>query len=229
MWKKWIDSFLELFFPKSCVACGGRLFESEEELCISCNLKMPRTHYHSYRDNEMEKMMWGRAEIERATAYFHYTKESPYSYILKQLKYGGRKELGEVFGRMMAVEIQSSGFFEDIDYLLPIPLHPKRLKHRGYNQSEWISMGISHVTGIPINTTAVVRKVYIESQTHKTVIERADNVQNIFDCVLPEELEDKHILIIDDVFTTGATVLSCIESICAKTTVRISVLTLAKA
>lgn len=133
--------------------------------------------------------------------------------VIHQLKYAGKKEIGRALGRIMANEMQESNFFDGIDLIIPIPLHPKRLRERGYNQSEWIAKGISDITHLPILTTAVQRTKHIESQTHKTPFERWENVQNIFYCNSPEDLENKHILLVDDVLTTGSTATACMESL----------------
>lgn len=188
---------------------------------------MPRTHYDTLPGNPAEQLFWGKIPVERVASYFFYNKNSNFRFILYQLKYHGCKELGETMGRMIACEFLRSGFFDTIDYIIPVPLHEKKQRLRGYNQSEWIARGLSAITGIPVNTTAVTRKKNTATQTRKTATERWDNVDGIFVLLQPALLEKKHILIVDDVLTTGATIIACASPFCEVEGIRISVLTLA--
>ena len=190
---------------------------------------MPKTNYHLVADNELEKRFWGKFPIERASAYFHYVKGSDFDKILFELKYHGQKEVGEYMGRYMANDLLASGFFNEIDIIVPVPLHKKREKERGYNQSEWIASGISKITGIPVNTNSIKRVEANTTQTRKSLWDRWENVQNLFAVVSSSELQGKHILLVDDVLTTGATIASCASKIMEVRGVRISVLTLAAA
>lgn len=226
---RWIDALLNLLFPRSCVVCGGCLVKGEETVCTMCNSRMPRTNYHLQPDNEIEQRFWGKAEIERATSYFFYNKGSDYRHILFKLKYNGYKELGEVMGRYMANELLASDFFKGVDVVIPVPLHSKRKKVRGYNQSEWIALGISHATGIPLDLNTLVRSVSNNTQTRKSVFDRWDNVKDVFQVTSPEKIQGKHILLVDDVLTTGATLVSCATKLLESSDVKISIITLAVA
>lgn len=146
-----------------------------------------------------------------------------------RLKYGGQKEIGAIMGRYMASELQASDFFHGVDVIIPIPLHKKKQQIRGYNQSEWISRGITAVTGIPVDTEAIIRRKNTETQTQKSALERWENVDGIFELHRSEHLAGKHILIVDDVLTTGATTVACASRLAEIEGVRISVLTLAMA
>lgn len=226
---RWIHSFLSLLFPRCCVVCGKVLVEGEKYLCMHCNLDMPRTHYDTRPGNPSEQMFWGKVPVERAASYFFYNKSGNFRFILHQLKYRGRKELGEAMGRMMAGELLGSGFFKTVDCIIPVPLHKKKQQLRGYNQSEWIARGVAAVTGIPVMASAVVRKKHTETQTRKTRSERWENVTGIFVLLQPGLFVRKHILIIDDVLTTGATTVTCASVFNGVEGIRISVLTLAVA
>lgn len=226
---RWIDALLNLLFPRSCVVCGGCLVKGEETVCTMCNSRMPRTNYHLQPDNEIEQRFWGKAEIERATSYFFYNKGSDYRHILFKLKYNGYKELGEVMGRYMANELLASDFFKGVDVVIPVPLHSKRKKVRGYNQSEWIALGISLATGIPMDLNTLVRSVSNNTQTRKSVFDRWDNVKDVFQVTSPEKIQGKHILLVDDVLTTGATLVSCATKLLESSDVKISIITLAVA
>ena len=225
--KDWLRSFVSLLFPRCCIVCGRPLAKGEECLCTMCNINLPRTGYHLKEDNPVEKLFWGKIPLERATSFFFYRKGSDFRQILHQLKYGGQKNIGTIMGRYMAAELQESGFFEDIDVIVPVPLHKKKQRLRGYNQSEWIARGIATVTGIPIDTESVVRHKNTETQTSKSSLERWENVSGIFELYHAEPLTGKHILIVDDVLTTGATTVECASCLTKIEGVRISVLTLA--
>lgn len=222
-------SLLHLFFPRRCVVCGANLIEGEEAICTRCNIDMPRTNYHKLKDNPVERMFWGKIPLERATSYFFYRKGSDFRKILHLLKYGGRKELGAVMGRFMAADLQSADFFRDVDVIVPVPLHPRKRRARGYNQSDWIARGVSQLTGIPADTAAVVREKQTETQTRKSAFERWENVNGIFSLRHPEVFAGKHVLIIDDVLTTGSTTVACADVFRHVEGIRISVLTLAVA
>lgn len=219
-----LNDLLDFFFPRYCVLCGKRLTKGEQHLCLPCYMHLPRTMYHTVEHGKMEKLFWGTLPVERATAFFHYTDAT--KEMLIQLKYNSYPQLGEYLASQFAREIEDSGFFEDIDIIVPVPLHWLRRMRRGYNQSEYIAQGISKVVGIPVCTKAVRRTTNNKSQTlmHKT--ERKENVDNIFKLLHPCMLENKHVLIIDDVTTTGATISSLAKEIVKAQNTKLSVLTL---
>lgn len=227
--KSWLGPLFHLFFPRYCVVCGAPLIENEETICTRCNMDMPRTNYHKVKDNPVERMFWGKFPLERATSYFFYRKGGDFRRILHQFKYGGKKELGATMGRFMAAELSATDFFKDIDVIIPVPLHPRKRKARGYNQSEWIARGVSQVSGIPVDISSVVREKNTDTQTHKSVYERWENVDGIFRLHHPEYFTGKHVLIIDDVLTTGSTTTACADVFCEVAGIRISILTLAVA
>ncbi|MDR1003599.1 MAG: ComF family protein [Prevotellaceae bacterium] len=220
-------SLWQLLFPRRCVVCGAPISEGEEVLCFHCNIDMPRTDFHRTPANPMERMFWGKVPIVRAAAYFYYYKGSNYRHILYGLKYGGRKELGAAMGRFMATEWLPTGFFDGMDVIVPVPLHVRKQKERGYNQSEWIARGVSEVTSIPIDTDSLVRSRYTETQTHRSVAQRWDNVDGIFALRCPERFAGKHLLLLDDVMTTGSTLTACADALRGVADVRISIVTLA--
>lgn len=225
----WFRSAARLLFPRRCVVCGARLVEGEEGICLRCNMDMPRTNWHLLPDNPVEKEFWGKIPLEHATSFFLYHKGSDFRHVLHLLKYGGRKDIGRIMGRFMAQELQDSGFFEGIDRIVPIPLHPLKRKERGYNQSECLARGLSAVTGIPVDTSGVKRVVHTQSQTRKSAYERWENVAGIFRVEHPEHYAGQHILLVDDVLTTGSTITACADAFAGVEGLRISVLTLAKA
>ena len=227
--KDWLGSFLSLLFPRCCLVCGRPLAKGEECICTMCNINLPRTNYHFQQDNPVEQLFWGKIPLERATSFFFYRKGSDFRQILHQLKYGGRKELGAIMGRYMASELLPTGFFNGIDVIIPVPLHKKKQQLRGYNQSEWIVRGIAAVTGIPVNAESIIRRKNTETQTRKSTFERWENVDGIFELHSSEHLQEKHVLIVDDVLTTGATTVACASALMEIQGIRISILTLAVA
>ena len=163
--------------------------------------------------------------MEHATSFLYYAKGGNVRQLLYELKYHGNQEVGEVMGRMMASELMCSHFFDGIDLIVPVPLHQRKKRLRGYNQSECLARGVSVVTGIPMNTKVVIRSRYTDTQTHKGQYARWENVRNLFACIFPDGLEGKHLLLVDDVLTTGA----CADAFRGIPGLRISVLTLALA
>ena len=218
---------LDLISPRLCVVCGQRLTVSEDIICSRCNFHLPRTGFHlNPYENEMAKMFWHLLPIERATALFYYESHSETANILYELKYKGHPEIGEVMGRIIAKELLPSGFFDGIDGIVPVPLAKKRQRQRGYNQSLEIARGISETTSLPIYHKVVRRKAFEDSQTHKGRWERNENVEGVFELKDPIAIQGKHLLIIDDVVTTGATVISCAKELCKAGNIKVSVLAL---
>lgn len=206
---KYIKDLINLFFPKTCGGCGGYLVEGESSICTKCLCELGKTNFHKQQDNEAEKLFWGKVHIEHATAYCRFCKGGVSQQLLHNLKYKGRKELGIEMGLIMAEEIKGHPI-ADVDCIIPVPLHPAKLKNRGYNQAEMIAQGISRKLGIPVEGASLVRTRKNETQTHKNINERYLNSQGLF-TLSPTagNLSGKRILLVDDVITTGATLESC--------------------
>lgn len=223
----WWTRILDFISPRCCVVCGRRLAPSERSLCSVCLLHLPRTSFQfTPTDNSMDQLFWGLLPVERAAALMYFEPHSEMAQMVYQLKYAQRPDIGEDMGRIMAEEMQLAGFFEDIDVLLPVPLSRKRHRQRGYNQSEMLARGISEITALPVITKAISRKHFHQSQTSLTRQERQENVDNTFLLLRPELLENRHVLLIDDICTTGATLIALGSSIRGITGIRISILTL---
>ena len=218
---------LDLISPRLCVVCSHRLTVTEEVICARCNFHLPRTGFQNNAyENDMAKLFWGQIPIERATAFFYYEAHAETANILYELKYKDHPEIGEIFGRMFATEIKSAGFFDGIDGIVPVPLAKKRQRQRGYNQSEEIAQGVSEITGLPIYNKVVKRISFKGSQTNKGRWDRQENVEHVFDLIDAEAVSNKHLLLIDDVVTTGATCIACAKVLCQSANVRISILSL---
>lgn len=225
----WWKSLCDTLFPRQCPVCGRRLALTESHVCATCLYRLPLVPCSDPADNVVTKAFEGFMPIEKATAMFYYHHESPYRKILFSLKYEGNPQIGREFGRMWARRLMSQHFFDGIDLLIPLPLANKRKRQRGYNQSEWIAKGITDITGIPVETDIVRRTVSNPTQTHLNKTDRYVNVEGIFQLSHAERLRGKHILLIDDVMTTGATLISCGRTLLAQAEdTRISIFVLAK-
>lgn len=207
--------------------CGRRLSLSEQVLCAVCNLHLPRTgfQYHA-DDNVMARLFWGVIPIERAAALFYYEASSGASNILYDLKYHDKPEVGVEMGRLLANEFAETGFFDGIDVIVPIPLARKRQRQRGYNQSRCLAEGISQATGIAVNSHVVRRTCFVKSQTRLRRWERQENVEGVFELKDSTSVSGRHILLVDDVVTTGATMTACARELLKAGGVRLSLLAL---
>jgi ComF family protein len=219
----------ELLFPRLCVTCGDKLIEQEQWICLHCLHHIPRTNFHLQPENRVAQLFYGRVEIKFATSFFYFSKGSIYQSLLHNLKYKGMKELGEEIGKHFGIDLQQSGDFSSVDLICPVPLHPQKEKKRGYNQSWWIASGIATQMQKPLSSDNLKRVTATETQTKKTRFERWQNVEGIFELNNPEAFAGKHILLVDDVITTGSTLEACAQAILSKTNARVSIATLATA
>jgi ComF family protein len=221
-----ILDFKALLFPNNCSACGEQLYAGEELLCSSCLFQLPRTNFHAEPDNKTAKLFWGQVETEQAAAYFFFHKGSKYQGLLHALKYKNRKDIGISLGRLYGSEIKQSSFAA-VDLIVPVPLHYLKQRKRGYNQSAAIVQGLSEVLDIPADYSNLKRNKNTETQTKKTLEERRLNVASVFEVTKPEKFAGKHILIADDVITTGSTLASCAAEILKIPDTKVSVAALA--
>lgn len=224
-----IISFLDLLFPNLCVVCGETLLQNETQICLKCYNDIPRTGYHLERNNKVEKLFWGKVPIEFGTSYFFFQKGSVFQKVLHQLKYKNNREIGEVLGRYAGIDLCESIDFRNIEIVIPVPLHKKKHRKRGYNQSELIARGLSTALGKPLVSNALIRAIANPTQTNKTVYERYENTKEVFRVVNTQSIVNKHVLLVDDVLTTGATLEGCIQELRKVDGVTVSVFTLAVA
>ena len=219
------SELINIIFPRRCLVCNRILSASEQHICTSCYMKLPFTRWHGRQGNGIERMFWARIPIHRANALLHYYGGDESRKVVLALKYNNRPQIGVEFGRIMAADLRDTDFFSDIDAIVPVPLARKRIKKRGYNQSECLAKGVSEITQIPVLKDVIKRKIDNPTQTRLTNDERKENVKGIFMINYADAIKDKHILLIDDVLTTGATIMSCAEEI-AKVASGISIMTL---
>jgi ComF family protein len=219
------QSFSHLFFPQVCHGCGSDVVGDDQLLCLQCLHRLPYTRYQLHAENPVEKIFRGRVPLAHAAGIFYLTKNSILERLLYQLKYNGKKEIGEYCGRLMGHAMQSSPF-TSIDALVPLPLFPKKERMRGYNQSAVICDGIASVIHKPVWKNVIERTATTETQTRKNRIERWQNMEGRFRVRDAAKLSGRHVLLVDDVITTGATLESCGSELVVAG-VSVSILTLA--
>ena len=223
------DDFISLLFPRLCHCCNEHLVRNENIICTACRVSIPVTGFEKVRDNFVEKLFWGRCRLEKATAFAHYVKGGKMSKLIFRLKYDGYREIGQELGRMLAVSLISSRFLDDVDCLLPVPLHQARERKRGFNQSMVIAEGISELTGKKVMSGNLVRVCSADTQTVRSRTDRWTNVEGIFAVTGEDELRNQHVLLIDDVITTGSTIDACCHALSGVEGIRVSAASLAVA
>jgi ComF family protein len=226
---KLIDEVIGLLYPPVCITCGNRLLSQEEYLCMDCWLDLPVSRFHPDPENKVFRMFWGRVTLESGTAYFQYRKGSRYQKLIHFIKYKGLKELGFEAGKRFGEALMQAGGYSLADIVVPVPLHRRKQASRGYNQSEWIAMGIAEAMGKPLSTGNLIRHRHTPTQTRKNRFERWKNVEGIFSVNNMEEFENMHILLVDDVVTTGSTLEACAAEILKCHGSKVSIATLAYA
>ncbi len=226
---RWFNDLLNLFFPKVCQACGQSLLEQEKVMCFSCLYKLPKTSYHLHDENPVSRVFWGRADIYAASSFLFFSKGGKVQHLIHSLKYKGQQETGVYLGKLFGLDLLQSDLFKDVDLVVPVPLHPKKQNERGFNQSDCIAEGLGEAMNIPVVVDNLVRKVHTSSQTKKSRNSRWDNVKDVFALLDPTAFENKHILLVDDVLTTGATLESCAQTLLKIPGTKVNVATLAYA
>lgn len=206
---EYATDFLNLLFPQTCTACGEKLTKQENPLiCLLCEYNLPETQFETDpTQNEMAKHFWGRAPIQYAAAYLYFVKHGRTQNLLHALKYDSNKNIGEWLGKKFGEKLIQTPEFKQITALVPVPLHTQKQQQRGYNQAEIIAQGMAQSMQIPC-CNWLQRSTYTETQTKKSRSERVQNVESVFTIINPKEIENQHILLIDDVVTTGATLES---------------------
>lgn len=222
-----IADFVSLFYPKVCAACDGELLKGEEFICIDCLLQLPYTGFENQHPNAVDQMFWGRVDIEAATAYLYFKKGNRTRKIMHRIKYKGEKELAQHIGKMMGEKLKQTERFNAIDGIIPIPLHKKKQRKRGFNQSEWFAKGLAEKLEIEVITNVLLKTSETKSQTKKNRWQRWLNMGEQFIIQLPETINNKHILLVDDIVTTGATLEACAALLKKETSCKISIATMA--
>ena len=213
MVKAWCDALVHVFYPSLCFGCNNELIQGDQFLCLQCQAELGRTQFEAIRNNPVEKLFWGRADIQFAASTYYYIESTPLQKVIHHIKYRQEKELGIHMGERMG--LHGSDLFNacKTDLCIPMPLHPKKEYKRGYNQASLLCEGIFKQTGIPYNEKALVRNENTRTQTKKSRIERWENVASVFDVNEPSIIKDKHVVVVDDVITTGASTEACVHTL----------------
>jgi ComF family protein len=222
-----INDFLSLIYPRFCEACNELLYKHESLICNKCIVTLPKSHFHKDPNNPIYQALGGRILLQNATSLFVFEKEGKVQALLHALKYDNQQALGVLLGELLFKDIQHSGFFESVDVIVPVPLHKNKLQLRGYNQSECFAKGIAQAADMALDHTTLIREQETSTQTKKKKYERWENVKNVFALTSAEAFENKHILLVDDVITTGATIEAAWQALKDVKGIRVSLASIA--
>jgi ComF family protein len=225
--KRFLEDLVGLLFPDLCCGCETHLYLNESQLCTTCLYRLPYTDHHLHAENRAARQLWGRLPCNAVMSLLYFNKGSRVQNIIHHLKYKGRKDLGIKLGKMIAEKLQMNSSFMDIDLIIPVPLHQSRLHTRGYNQSICIAEGIASVLHVPINSVSLLRTKRSATQTKKRRYNRFENMQEIFSITNHTDIQGKHILLVDDVMTTGATLEACGHTLLSANIGKLSIATIA--
>lgn len=227
--ESYLADFVALLFPELCMACGAGLTAGEKLICTECLFNLPYTNFHQQPDNIVAQQFWGKIKLEAAYALFYFAKGGKVQNLVHSLKYKGIKQVGNRLGELAGAQLVKNEIFKTVDAVIPVPLHKKRLKQRGYNQAERFAQGIAGQLNVEVDTDSLTRPAATETQTHKSRFERFDNMQEVFVVQQPGRLKNKHILLVDDVITTGSTLEACGIKLLEIEGVKLSIATIAYA
>jgi ComF family protein len=225
----WLKDFISLIYPHQCVSCDKTMYNLKNCICVSCQYKLPKTNFHLEKDNIVAKIFWGKVDIYRAMSFCFFEKDGRVQSLVHALKYKGNSAVGVEVGEIYGVDLKQSGILLDVEYIIPVPLHAKKMKTRGYNQAESFGIGLAKGMEIECLPNVLVRKKHTETQTKKSQFERWLNVDSVFDVEDYEKLKGKHVLLVDDVVTTGSTLEACTHSLLQVQNIKVSIATIAYA
>jgi ComF family protein len=224
-----LTDFLALFFPQVCLACQDSLVAGEHHLCTTCRAELPYTNYHLLptAQNPLSRRFWGKLPVAHTLSYLRFLRHGQVQHLLHQLKYQGQQELGKALGQLYGAELAEASLSLTFDLIVPVPLHRRKLARRGYNQADAFAEGLAATLPCPWSATALRRTEHTASQTRKSRAERWHNVATVFEVANPQEVADRHILLVDDVLTTGATLEACGAALLAAGARQLSIATIA--
>jgi ComF family protein len=206
---RYLADFASLIFPELCAACHGSLVAGEDLICTHCLYNLPLTNFHQQPDNIVAQQFWGKLPVRGAYALYFFNKGGKVQRMMHHFKYNGQQRIGNILGAIAGKQLAESDVFNTADYIIPVPLHKKRLNERGYNQSACFAEGLAEKLKAKVELDNLIRRVATQTQTHKSRFARFENMQEVFALAYPERLENKHILLVDDTVTTGATLEAC--------------------
>jgi ComF family protein len=225
----YLADFVSLLFPELCAACRESLMANEHLICTDCRYNLPFTNFHLQPDNIVAQQFWGKIKVEGAYALYYFTKGGKIQNLMHQFKYKGVKQIGNLLGNIASEHLIKNEAFNTVDLIIPVPLHKKRMQQRGYNQSACFAEGLSEKLNAAVEENNLVRAIATETQTHKSRFARFENMQEVFNIKCPEKLIDKHVLLVDDVITTGSTLEACGTALLKIPGLKLSIATIAYA
>ncbi|WP_207426506.1 ComF family protein [Pedobacter sp. SYSU D00535] len=223
----YLNDFLSLFFPDLCCGCGINLVSNESTICTNCTFHLPYTNYYKEPDNRVARQFWGRVPFIHCSAFLHFRKGSKVQNLMHQLKYNNKTDVGLKLGQMYGDQLLRAFESSKPDLIIPVPLHKAKEKKRGYNQSSFFAEGLAIALDIPVDSSSLQRNTFTDSQTRKSRFNRYENMQEVFAVAIPDTLEGKHVLLVDDIITTGATIESCAKALLAIPKVQLSIAAIA--
>lgn len=204
-----IKNLLNLFFPKICSACNSQLSDNEIQICTNCRYELPLTNFHDDPENMVHKRLYGRVQLEQATALLHFSKKGIVQGLMHNLKYRGQESIGQFLGEWLGEELKHVEAYKAVDVVIPVPLHKAKLKSRGYNQVDKFGIALANALEADYNASVLVKTTNTKTQVFKDRIKRQEHQSSNFKIVDYSILEHKHLLLVDDIVTTGATVEDC--------------------
>jgi len=223
------QSIILLFFPKVCSGCNSFLLTNENVICTICRHDIPLTNHHLIEDNDAFKKFYGRIPVLHASALFYFHKKGIVQQLIHNLKYKGHEEIGTILGEWYAEELKTIDLFQTVDQIIPVPLHRRKFKERGYNQVTAFGEALSSSLNLDFNNSILVRNIYSKTQSKKNLLGRTEGIETIFDVSFTEKDHNKHFLLIDDVITTGSTLEACSRALLKIPGARISIVCMAMA
>ena len=222
-------NIINLFFPPVCAGCHSFLLSNENVICTLCRHNIPLTNHHLNPENETFKKFYGRIPVEHTSALLYFHKKGIVQELIHNLKYKGQEEIGTVLGEWYAEDLKNSEIIQSVDQIIPVPLHKRKLRERGYNQVTYFGNALSRGLNVPYNRNILVRNIYSKTQSKKTLLHRSDGIDTIFDVNFSKKDHNKHFLLIDDVITTGSTLEACSHALLKIPGAKISIVCMAMA
>jgi ComF family protein len=229
MLRAYIKGFLSLIFPNLCPACGEELVAGEDVICTDCRYHLPQTNFHLQADNIVARQFWGKIKLEGAYALYYFTKGGKVQNLMHHFKYKGMHKIGNITGNIAGEQLSKSQFFAGVDYVIPVPLHKTRLRERGYNQAACFGQGLADRLNAVVEEDNLIRTRATKTQTKRSRFARFENMKEVFAVADPEKLKGKHILLVDDIVTTGSTLEACAIPLLAIPGLKLSIAAIAYA
>lgn len=220
-------NLLNLFFPKVCMACTGHLGDHELHICTNCRHQLPVTNFHLKNDEAVKKVFFGRVKLAHATALLHYSKHGMVQQLIHNLKYRGHETVGLCLGEWLGAELSQLSSYKSVDMVIPVPLHKIKKRKRGYNQVSKFGMAIAEALEADYREDILVKVHHTKTQVFKNRLMRWSDAHAVFNLNTPEDLSNKHILLVDDLITTGATIERCAEALNQAKNIKLSIATMA--